>query len=241
MSSKPPKIIPSLGKASKPKQSCLPTINLFNRWTFFAVLPIIFYILYDLLDHWIKTKSYVFSTQTIADIANEARLRGGTPEDMMNNVTAILHQRYGTMVEDTEWIFIRSGGWMGAFRLQYASLTEYVLLFGTAIPTSGHSGRYLARIEDTILTGKFIQWEEGKVIPNIHYPGKTVIHEKYEATGVAWEGGTWMVERGVGLIPTTLPFALGDTLLSAQDFYACYRMFAVYAKLVTKNLLAGRI
>jgi hypothetical protein len=186
-------------------------------------------------------KSYTFSTQIIADIANEARNRGGTPEQMMGNVTSILKKRYGDAVEDTEWIFIRSGGWIGAFRLQYASLTEYVLLFGTAIPTSGHSGRYLARIEDTLLSGKFLQWEEGKVTPNVHGPGATVIHEKYEATGVAWDAETWMVERGVGLIPTTLPFAMGDTLFSAQDFYAAYRMLAVYAKLVTKSLLAGRI
>ena len=49
-----------------------------------------------------------------------------------------------------------------------------------------------------------------------------------------------MLEHGVGFIPTTLPFALGDTLLSAQDFYAAYRMLAVYARLVTASALNGR-
>ena len=33
-----------------------------------------------------------------------------------------------------------TGGWMGSFYLLHASLTEYVLFFGTAVDTSGHSG-----------------------------------------------------------------------------------------------------
>lgn len=37
---------------------------------------------------------------------------------------------------------VTPGGWMGAFKLLHASLHEYVLLFGSAVPTTGHSGRY---------------------------------------------------------------------------------------------------
>ena len=39
-----------------------------------------------------------------------------------------------------EWIFVNCGGWMGAMKVLHASATEYVLFFGTAIDTSGHSG-----------------------------------------------------------------------------------------------------
>lgn len=39
-----------------------------------------------------------------------------------------------------EWIFVNAGGWMGAMYVLHASTTEYVLFFGTAVDTSGHSG-----------------------------------------------------------------------------------------------------
>lgn len=58
-------------------------------------------------------------------------------------VEELLRQRYPTLIipsSETEWIFVNAGGWMGAMYLLHASLTEYVLFFGTAIDTSGHSG-----------------------------------------------------------------------------------------------------
>ncbi len=96
-------------------------------------------------------------------------------------------------------------------------------------------------MEDTLLTGEFRQWSEGQVESVVHFPGTTVVHEKYVATGVQWKAGTWMVEHATGLIPTTLPFAFSDGIFSAQDFYSLWRATVLYAKLVVWNLLHGRI
>ncbi len=94
-------------------------------------------------------------------------------------------------------------------RLLYASTTEYVLLFGTAVDTSGHSGRYWADISDTLLTGRcvrhvhvnncdnnmiadgcrFVQWSEGAVESVVHGPGATILHPKWQVTGVQWDRG----------------------------------------------------
>jgi len=189
-------------------------------------------------------RGWQFSRAELAAAANEARLAAGagaSPSAVLGNVTALLEARYPGVITDCgEWIFIRSGGWLGAFRLLYASTSEYVLLFGTGVDTSGHSGRYYATIEDTLLTGTFLQWSENSVEPVSYKPGDTIIHERFAATGVQWTSGTWMLEHGLGFIPTTLPFAMGDTLLSAQDFHAAFRMLVVYAKLVTASALAGR-
>lgn len=43
---------------------------------------------------------------------------------------------------DQQWIFMNAGGWMGSMKILHASLTEYVLFFGTGIHSSGNSGIY---------------------------------------------------------------------------------------------------
>ncbi|KAG7259697.1 hypothetical protein CRUP_017075, partial [Coryphaenoides rupestris] len=120
--------------------------------------------------------------------------------------------------EDLQWVFVNAGGWMGSMCLLHASISEYVLLFGTALDTGGHSGRYWATISDTIISGTFRQWKEGSTKSQLYYPGDTLVHGAGEAAAVQWSSGTWMVEYGRGFIPSTLGFALADTLFSTMDF-----------------------
>lgn len=59
------------------------------------------------------------------------------------SVSTHLSPRYPGRIlpdEDLQWVFVNAGGWMGSMCLLHASLTEYVLLFGTAVDTGGHSG-----------------------------------------------------------------------------------------------------
>ncbi|CAI5787940.1 Sigma non-opioid intracellular receptor 1 [Podarcis lilfordi] len=132
--------------------------------------------------------------------------------------------------EDLQWVFVNAGGWMGSMCLLHASFSEYVLLFGTAVDAGGHSGRYWADIYDTIISGTFRQWKEGTTKSEIYYPGDTIIHRSGEATSVQWSAGTWMVEYGRGFIPSTLPFALADTIFSTQDFLTLFYTVRVYVK-----------
>lgn len=214
------------------------------------VLPLILGVLFPVLDKWLDNKKYIFTTKAIEEIARLSIVPGRTPSQRMANVTAEMRKRYGDLIMEEDWIMMRAGGWMGAFKLLYASVTEYVLLFGTAMETSGHSGRYWANITDTIIAGEFTQWLDGTVEPIVHHEGVTVPHDKWEATGVRWAGatgatgatgGTWMLEHYRGMLPTSLPFALADSLISAQDFYSVGKSLWVYGKHVVKNLLAGRI
>uniref|UniRef100_A0A4W5KW09 Sigma non-opioid intracellular receptor 1 n=1 Tax=Hucho hucho TaxID=62062 RepID=A0A4W5KW09_9TELE len=74
------------------------------------------------------------------------------------------------------------------------------------------------------------QWKEGSTKSEMYYPGDTIVHTVGEATSVQWSAGTWMVEYGRGFIPSTLGFALADTLFSTQDFLTMFYTVRVYAK-----------
>uniref|UniRef100_A0A7M4FAC4 Sigma non-opioid intracellular receptor 1 n=1 Tax=Crocodylus porosus TaxID=8502 RepID=A0A7M4FAC4_CROPO len=91
--------------------------------------------------------------------------------------------------------------------------------------------RYWADISDTIISGTFRQWKEGTTKSEIYYPGEyTIVHGMGEATAVQWSAGTWMVEYGRGFIPSTLTFALADTIFSTQDFLTFFYTLRVYTK-----------
>ncbi|XP_006758617.1 PREDICTED: sigma non-opioid intracellular receptor 1 [Myotis davidii] len=97
-------------------------------------------------------------------------------------------------------------------------------------PSDCPAGRYWAEISDTIISGTFHQWREGTTKSEVFYPGETVVHRPGEATAVEWGPNTWMVEYGRGVIPSTLTFALADTIFSTQDFLTLFYTLRAYAR-----------
>lgn len=181
--------------------------------------------------YWLDNKTYLFNAQDVAELAR--RYAGQDHDQAFSKVVVELRKKYPGHIlpdEDLQWVFVNAGGWMGSMCVLHASLTEYVLLFGTAVDTAGHSGRYWAEISDTIITGTFRQWKEGTTKSEVFYPGDTIVHSGGEAAAVQWSAGTWMVEYGRGFIPSTLGFALADTWSSTQDWVTLYYTFRVYLK-----------
>ncbi|XP_072216413.1 sigma non-opioid intracellular receptor 1 [Excalfactoria chinensis] len=180
---------------------------------------------------WLACKRYEFQP---AEIAELARHHAGLDHELaFSKIIVELRKKHPGHIlpdEDLQWVFVNAGGWMGSMCLLHASLTEYVLLFGTAIDTGGHSGRYWAEIYDTIISGTFRQWKEGTTRSEIYYPGDTIMHQTGEATSVQWSAGTWMVEYGRGFVPSMLAFALADTFFSTQDFITLFYTLRAYTK-----------
>ncbi|XP_077593960.1 sigma non-opioid intracellular receptor 1 isoform X1 [Stigmatopora nigra] len=184
-----------------------------------------------LLRHWMATKNYIFNHDDIAKLTKQ--YAGQDHDQAYSKLVVELRKRYPGHIlpdEDLQWVFLNAGGFMGSMCVLHASLTEYVILFGTGIDTSGHSGRYWADISDTLVSGTFRRWKEGTTKTELFYPGDTVMHEMGEAAGVQWTAGTWMVEYGRGFIPSTLSTVLVDTLFCTQDFVTLFHTFKIYGK-----------
>ncbi|XP_062506202.1 sigma non-opioid intracellular receptor 1-like [Corticium candelabrum] len=178
---------------------------------------------------WLESKSYVFEAQDIVAITEKAVSRGYGHKETFQEVEQELRARYGgRILPNPEWLFINCGGWMGGMYILHSSLTEYVLFFGTAIGSSGHSGRYWANISDTVIEGEYTRWPEGTTDAIKFETGDTIYHVPGEVAAVHWSPKTWMVEYGRGFVPSTLVFALADTLFSTTDFVNLYKIIKVY-------------
>ncbi|XP_030422310.1 sigma non-opioid intracellular receptor 1-like [Gopherus evgoodei] len=168
-----------------------------------------------------------------AGVSVQPRGRGLDHEQAFSKIIVELRKKHPGHIlpdEDLQWVFVNAGGWMGSMCLLHASLTEYVLLFGTAVDTGGHSGRYWTDIYYAIISGTFRQWKEGTTRSEIYYPGDIIVQKSGEAMAVQWSAGTWMVEYSSGFIPPSLVFVLADTIFSTQDIVTFFYTLRVYAK-----------
>ena len=126
-----------------------------------VITAVILGVLLGSLQVWTNSKKFLFNKDYVATITSDALEKtiglccrfhiltefilvlGQSANATLTLVENRLRSDYGDHIlakADTKWIFINCGGWMGAMYLLHASLTEYVLFFGTGIDTSGHSG-----------------------------------------------------------------------------------------------------
>ncbi|XP_037758030.1 sigma non-opioid intracellular receptor 1 isoform X2 [Chelonia mydas] len=123
------------------------------------------------LRSWVASRPFEFRPEEIAALGRHHA--GLDHEQAFSKIIVELRKKHPGHIlpdEDLQWVFVNAGGWMGSMCLLHASLTEYVLLFGTAIDTGGHSGRYWADIYYAIVLGTFRQWKEGTTRSEIYYP-----------------------------------------------------------------------
>jgi C-8 sterol isomerase len=184
---------------------------------------------------------YLFEPQKLHEIAKKAV---GLPfEQMCATVIDELSAAYPGHVETRQdWVYNMAAGATGIMTILHGSLTEYLILFGTPIGTEAFSGRYFLDIHDFILAGEMHTYTEehpGRAV--VTGPGEAAVLHRGRVKGFRFDPACWALEYGRGPIPTSLPTALSDSLLSALDPQTVVRTFWLYGRQVFKELLRGKL
>lgn len=116
-----------------------------------------------------QERFYVFDPTFLHELAQDAILTHGNATDsIISHIIANLTETYAvsnetkpktvlqTSTTPEHWVLNNAGGAMGAMLIIHASITEYLIIFGTPLGTEGHTGRHTADDYFNILIGE--QW-----------------------------------------------------------------------------------
>lgn len=115
-----------------------------------------------------KERFYVFDPIFLHELSKDAVTTHGNATNLViSHIISNLTQTYTTAdeaprvalqtaVTPENWVFNNAGGAMGAMLIIHASITEYLIIFGTPLGTEGHTGRHTADDYFNILFGE--QW-----------------------------------------------------------------------------------
>jgi C-8 sterol isomerase len=183
---------------------------------------------------------FIFDPKVLHEVAKT--VIGLPTEEMVRRLRDGLSERYpGHICPKIEWVFNNAGGAMGTMTVLHASITEYVIVFGSPIGTEGHSGRFAADDYFCILKGE--QWAYGasQLERSVFKPGDMHHLPRGEARGYRMPDECWALEYARGWIPLMLPFGLADAFSSTLDVPTVLRTFRIYGQCVTSELLQGKI
>jgi len=177
---------------------------------------------------------YVFDPEIIHQCALKAV---GKPKPEMFDVFANAMDVYypGVLDRGQPWVYSIAGGAMIQMKLYYASLEEYVMIWGTPIGSGGHTGRHLCGFWDTVLDGETWYYAEGQFERTVYRPGDRIYVGPGEVRGMNFTTGVWAVEYARGPIPTSIPFGLADVLISCNDWLTAAQTVSLYADLVCQS------
>jgi ERG2 and Sigma1 receptor like protein len=170
-----------------------------------------------------------------SDVVHKCALAGlDQPKPAMFDAIAdALATEYpGRIDRDQPWIFSNAGGAMIQMKLYYASIFEYLMIWGTPIGSEGHSGRHAVGFWDTVIDGEMWYYGEGQFDKRVYRPADRVYVGPGQARAMNFTDGVWAVEYARGPLPLSVPFGVADELVSTLDFATAGQTLGIYAALV---------
>lgn len=176
-----------------------------------AVVAAISSLMYMLDSH--LEKFYIFTPSELNELSLAAiEAHGNDTRSAVHYIVSHLSTTHPNHVNlDEEWIFNNAGGAMGAMYIIHASITEYLIIFGTAIGTEGHTGRHTADDYFYILKGEELAYSPGSFEPE-RYPQGSMHHLKRgDVKQYSMRDTCFALEYARGWIPPMLFFGYADS------------------------------
>ncbi|BCR84221.1 C-8 sterol isomerase ERG2 [Aspergillus chevalieri] len=208
-----------------------------------AIFLALFSALYSYLNARLE-QFYIFEPGQLHDLSQRAiAAHGNDTRSVVNYIVSELDEKVPSQFvnKEEEWVFNNAGGAMGAMYIIHASITEYLIVFGTAIGTEGHTGRHTADDYFNILQGTQLAYVPGSYEPEV-YPQGTVHHlRRGEVKQYKMEESCFALEYARGWIPPMLFFGYADTFSSTLDFPTLWATSRITGREMIKNLLQMKL